>query len=285
MPFWNSLTRLVKDPPPSFVFELSEEGLAYSHGGHAGFEPFAPGDMLASPVEDNILKPETIVKAIAKASPANGSKRRPAALLLPDAAARVSVLDFDSFPDTPEDQLALVRFRVKKTVPFEIESAAVSYFVQPGSNREGKKEVVAATVALDVLARYEALFRAAGFHTGDVTVSALAALNLYKAATDEVAMIAKLAGGSLTVMVVAGGKLKLFRCLALEVADEAEILSVLRPTFAYAEDELGSPVRRLMLCGFDRVPSGLPAQVETLQGRLGQPHSYNAGLMGYLEGI
>ena len=69
----------------------------------------------------------------------NGAKkRRPAAVILPDYAARVSVLDFDSFPSSPEEQLSLVRFRVKKTIPFDIDSAAVSYWVQPAD--QGRRE-------------------------------------------------------------------------------------------------------------------------------------------------
>jgi type IV pilus assembly protein PilM len=278
-----SISRLVKDPPPSYVFEFSEEGLAYAHGGRTGFAPFPLGTLQASPVEDNILKSDTVAAMIGRIAPPSGSKRRQAAILLPDAAARVSVLDFDSFPDAASEQMSLVRFRVKKTVPFDIESASVSYYVQPGTNHNGKKEVVAATMSLEVLARYEALFRAAGFQPGDVNVSALSALNLYRG-SEGVDVVAKLAGRLLTVMVVAAGKLKLFRCLELEQASPDEILSVLHPTFAYAEDELGSPARRLILCGFENVPAGLPCQVETLRSQLGETNAFNAGLLGYLEG-
>jgi type IV pilus assembly protein PilM len=255
MSLLSSITRLVKDPPPSYVFEFSEEGLAYSYNGKNGFEPFPMGTLRASSTEDNVLQPDILAALIARVAPPNGSKRRSAAILLPDATVRVSVLDFDSFPDAAEEQMSLVRFRVKKTIPFDVESASVSYYMQPGANRHGKKEVVAATVSLEVLARYEALFRTAGFQPGDVSVSALAALNLYRGG-EGVDVLAKLAGTSLTVMAVASGRLKLFRCLALEDATEDEIMSVLHPTFAYAEDELGSAARRLFLCGFERMPDG-----------------------------
>jgi len=140
--------------------------------------------------------------------------------------------------------------------------------------------VVAVTVALEVLARYEALFRNAGFHPGDITVSALSALSLYRDA--EPAVIAKLADNTLTVMVVAGGKLKLFRCLTLEPPSEDEIRAVLQPTLAYAEDELGAPVKRIIECGPAGVwPSGVNA--EPLQSRFGTPNALNAGLYGYME--
>ncbi|SRR5579883_2037142 len=276
-----------QDPPPQHVFELSEAGVAYAQGSHTGFRPLPAGALKASPSADNLVKMDAAAALVAGIAPGAGSKKnRPAAVLLPDAAARVAVLDFDSFPDSPEDQLSLVRFRVKKTIPFDIDSAAVSFYRQPGTNCKGKIEVVAVTVALEVLARYEALFRNAGFHPGEVTISALSALNLYSG--DEPAILAKLAGQTLTVMVVAGGKLKLFRCLPLEEsphtqAFEEEILRILYPTFAYAEDELGLPVKRLIVCGLEEVPKGLPCQAEPLHSKLGVLTAFNAGLLGYLE--
>ena len=276
-----TLKKLIKDPPPDFVFELSEAGIAHMHGERAAFGELPPDVLKASPSEDNLLKADAAAAVVSELAPPNGAKkRRRAAVLLPDAAARVAVLDFDVFPDSPAEQLSLVRFRVKRTIPFDIDAAAVGYYRQPGTNRKGKIEVVAVTVALEVLARYEALFRNAGFHPGDVTVSALAALELYRG--EEPAVIAKLARNNLTVMLAAGGKLKLFRCLALEDANEEEILSVLRPTFAYAEDELESPVKRLILCGIESL-GGLPCEPEPLHSRFGAPTPFNAGLCGYME--
>jgi len=273
---------LIKDPPPEFVFELSEAGLAHAQGARIVFGEFPPGTLKSSASEDNLLKADAAAATLSSLAPLNGGgkKRRRAAVLVPDAAARVAVLDFDVFPDSPTEQLSLVRFRVKRTIPFDIDAAAVSYYRQPGTNQKGKIEVVAVTVALEVLARYEALFRNAGFHPGEVTVSALAALELYRGA--EPAVIAKLAGKNLTVMLGGGGKLKLFRCLALEEGNEEEILSVLRPTFAYAEDEIESPVKRLILCGLENL-RGLPCEPEPLLSRFGTPTAFNAGLFGYME--
>jgi type IV pilus assembly protein PilM len=286
MSFFSNIAGLIQDPPPEFVFELSEAGIAYARGGDPGFAAFEPGVLIPSPVEDNLPRPEraaALLEKIAAQGPGGKTRSRRATLILPDHAARVSVLDFDSFPSSAAEQLALVRFRVKKTVPFDIESAAVSYFAQPveGSKRQ---EVVAVTVALEVLARYEALFRNAGFHPGEITTSALAALNLYhQAARGEApGVLAKLAGQVLTVMVIAGGRLRLFRCLALEDASAEEIRSVLHPTLAYAEDELGARVERLTVCGFSQVPLDDVA-AEPLRSRRGNAGAFNAGLLGYLE--
>jgi type IV pilus assembly protein PilM len=281
MSMWDSISRLVKDPPPAHIFELSAAGVAYAHGADTGFAPLPKGALEISPVEDNVRQLDAITPVLGQFANARGGRRRGAAVLLPDACARVSVLDFDAFPETPAEQTSLVRFRVKKTIPFDIDAASVGYYVQRGGAKQGKTEVVAVTVAHEILARYEALFRNAGFHPGDVTVSALAALNLYKG--QEAAVLARLAGNTLTVMVAAAGKLRLFRCLPLEEASAEEIRAVLYPTFAYAEDELGTPVRRLVLCGFDEALSGLPCESEPLRGRFGVAGAFNAGLLGYLE--
>ena len=97
-------------------------------------------------------------------------------MILPDYCARVAVLDFDTFPSDLEEQQALVRFRLKKSVPFEVDTAVVSYVEQPRSG--AKVEVLAAVMSSDIVVQYEAPFRAAGFHPGLVTTSSLAALNL-----------------------------------------------------------------------------------------------------------
>lgn len=282
MSILQSISSLVKDPPPEHAFELSEAGISYSQGSRIGFQAFEPGTIEVSPSVDNILRPELISSMIGQIAPANGARRRrPAALILPDYAARVTVLDFDSFPAVAAEQLPLVKFRIKKTIPFDIESAAVSYYVQPASGSK-KIEVLAVTMAFDIVARYEALFRASGFHPGEVTTSSLAALNLYHGSG--VSVVAKLSGRVLTVAVLAGGTIKLFRCVLLEGTGEDEILAVLHPTFAYVEDELASPVEKLYLCGFrDGPPGELRCETEPLRSSMGTPGEFNAGLLGYLE--
>ncbi len=285
MSFLNQITRLVKDPPPSHLFELSEAGLAFAQGGETGFEPFEAGTLVPSPVEDNILRADAILSTIHRLAPAaHAKKRKPAAVILPDYAARVTVLDFDSFPQAAEEQASLVRFRVKKTIPFDIDSAAVSYFVQPAPSGQKKVEVLAVTVALEVIARYEALFRSAGFHPGVITTSAIAALNLHK--PEAIAVLAKLSGHALTVAVIAGVVIKLFRCVSIEETSADEVLAVLHPTFAYVEDELKQPVSKLILCGIPQdAAAGLKCEVEVLRSRFGTPGPHNAGLLGYLEQV
>ncbi len=65
-----------------------------------------------------------------------GRKRKDVALILPDFCTRMTVLDFDSFPSDAKEQASLVRFRLKRSVPFDVESAALSYFAAAGGRQE-----------------------------------------------------------------------------------------------------------------------------------------------------
>lgn len=283
----DDLQRLIQDPPPAHVFEISEAGVAMANlegAPRLAFEPLEPGVLEVGPLHDNIKKTEHLTRAIEALAPVNGKRNRPAALILPDFAARVSVLDFDKFPSHEDEQLSLVRFRLKKALPFDIESAMVSFYPQPG--RGSQVEVIASVVALEILARYEQVFRAAGFHPGSITTSTLAMLNLYSGAGT--AVVAKKSGRILTISVMRDGTLKLIRCLEVAAGHEAEeTAAALLPTFAFVEDQLGAPARRLVHCGFGGQPPGpsLPGlQVDALGSRYGTPGEYNAGLLGYLEG-
>lgn len=285
LPFAN----LLKDPPPAYAFELSEQGIAFAKTGtgEPGFQPFEGDVLKISPVHDNVQNAEEFKAAITKIIARDGKKRR-AALMLPDYCARVAVLDFDSFPSNSEEQLALVRFRMKKSVPFDVETAVVSYHAQPHAGK-GKIDVVVAIMAREIVTRYEAPFRAASLQTGYVTTSSLALLNAVE--PKGVTVAAKLCGRTLSAMVLDGSTLKLSRCVEMESADREEIEAVLHPTFIYIEDELETKAERLLLCGFGADTPELAreweaqwnAAVEPLRSRFGTPTQNNAGLLGYLE--
>ena len=294
-PLWGRLRALLADPPPAQVFEISPAGIASARLGERdaaiGFQPLAPGALDVSPLKDNVVNEEAFHAAVQAAAGAGPGRKRRVALILPDYCTRIAVLDFDAFPGAVEEQERLVRFRMKKSVPFDIEGAALSYYAQAKSGQKNRIEVVVAVTALEILARYEAPFRAAGLHPGIVTTSLLAALHLVSA--DGVTVLAKVCGRVLTVGVLDGGALKLVRCVDLERVEAGEIESVLLPTLAYVEDELGRPAKRVLLCGFGpraaewaaAWPETWGVAVEPLRSRLGLPGETDAGVMGFMESL
>lgn len=289
-----SLAQLFKDPPPTHAFELSAAGISFAKLGQVaeiGFRPFESGFLSISPVHDNIHNPEGLLAGIKEIAPPNGNRKRPAALILPDYCARVAVLGFDAFPSTPEEQLALIRFRMKKTVPFDVDHAMVSFVPQPRSAQTKEIEVLVAVMASEIVLRYEEQFRNAGFWPGLVTTSSVAMLNLVQ--PDGVTLVVKLNGATLTAIVLEGASVKLVRCVEISSADPEEIESVVLPTLAYIEDELASTPKRILLCGLGNAADALSykwandwsVHVEGVQSRHGAPGPTNAGLLGYLESL
>jgi type IV pilus assembly protein PilM len=288
----DSLKSMLIDPPPGMAFEVSEAGIAAARIGHKtelDFHALKPGVLAISPLKENVLDADEFASAIkALAATHTARKGKDAALILPDFSTRTTVLDFDTFPAEPEEQLALIRFRLKRSVPFDVESAATSYFAQPGAKRV---DVVVVMTPLEIVARFEAPFRAAGLNPGLVTTSSLAALEL--APEGGLTMVAKLTGRSLTLLVRNKSVLKLVRCLELPTAELEDITAILVPTFVYMEDNLGGRAEKLLLCGFgarsdeaERLfHEELAVEVEQLRSPLGVPGEHNAGLLGYLRSV
>ena len=135
MSLLDSIKSLLKDPPPEFAFEISANGIAMSRTrgpATVQYAALADGVLVPSPTRENITDLPAFTAALRKLVPPAGG-RRTAALILPDNAMRLTVLEFDNLPEKEEDRMALVRFRLRKTVPFDADQAAVSYHVQPGN--------------------------------------------------------------------------------------------------------------------------------------------------------
>jgi type IV pilus assembly protein PilM len=291
MDLLDTISKIWMDPPPGFAFELSEAGIAMARIAgktEMAFRPLKPGVISVSPVRDNIFNTEDLAHAVKEIAPLNGGrKRRDAALIVPDYCTRIAVIDFDHFPADAKEQASLVRFRMKKSVPYDIESAAVSYWPQPAGGK--KHDVVVVVAPLEIISRYEAPFRAAGLNPGLLMPSCLAALHLVH--DGGLTVVAKLSGHVLTVMVLQNGSLKLVRCLELTEQTVSEVAADLYPTFVFVEDNLAAKPERLLLCGFganletarQEFHNELQVEVEPVRSPLGVPGENDAGLLGYLQ--
>ena len=275
------------------AFEVSEAGIAVARIGSKAeleFRPLKPGVLAVSPLKENVVDPDEFAMTVRRLAAGQGTrKRKDAALILPDFSARIAVIDFDEFPTDAKEQLALVKFRLKRSVPFDVESAAVGYFPQPGVNK--RCDVLVVMAPLEIVARYEAPFRSAGMNPGFVTTSSMAALELAPEAG--LSVMAKITGQVLTVVVRDKSAIKLVRCVEVASQELEDIAAVLLPTFVYVEDNLSGRVENLILCGFGaqsdeaqrRFEEELSVPVDLLRSPLGIPGENNAGLLGYLRSI
>lgn len=239
---------------PSAAVELSTEGvLAAALPGHGAapvyaFAPLLAGTLTPGSSEANLHAPEKVAAAIGAALGDVSTRTRTVTLIVPDACVRVFVLDFDSLPAKASEAVPVIKFRLRKMVPFDTDHAGVSYQILTETKTECRALIAVMPGA--ILAEYEAAVRAAGYEPGAVLPSSLAALAALE--TDEPALITCLSAGALTTAITNGQDLLLYRTLELpvgEAAQRGEVQRDIAVAAAYFEDKLGSRPKKLYFSG------------------------------------
>jgi type IV pilus assembly protein PilM len=230
---------------PPVAVELSPKGvLAAASPGHGqppvyAFEPLRDGALIPDLNEPNLRSPEAVVNAIRTALGQVAPRTRSVSLVLPDTVVRVFVLDFDSFPARADEAIPVLRFRLRKMIPFDVEHAGLSYQILVETRTECK--VLAAVLPGSVLQEYEAAIRAAGYEPGAVLPTSLAALGAID--TEEPILAANLGALALTTSITHGHDLLLYRTLDLPEDPNLRLEEVQRGiavAAAYFEDRIGA---------------------------------------------
>ncbi|HEU4635657.1 MAG TPA: hypothetical protein VFS41_05720 [Edaphobacter sp.] len=181
-----------------------------------------PGILVPSLHAGNLVdRPQVVAalrSALDSASGRTGDRGRSITLIVPDATVRVLLLDFDALSSKPAEALAVIRFRLKKLLPFDSEHAALSYQIM--SSDKNAVRVLAVAMPHEVLAEYEGAVAAAGYTAGAVLPSTLAALSCVDEALSPVLLV-NTDYGAVTTAIVQGGVLLLHRFL--ELADDLPV--------------------------------------------------------------
>src|SRR5262245_6669285 len=113
-----------------------------------------------------------------------GLKTRAVSIVLPDHLARVSIIALEELPRTRRELLELVKWKMKKAVPFKVEDASVDYQVMPASGIEGEQtkgyNILAVLMPRAVVQEHEDVFTRQAIHAGLVDLSSFSLLHLYK---------------------------------------------------------------------------------------------------------
>jgi type IV pilus assembly protein PilM len=222
---------------------ISEEGKAIE----AATAYALPPDLLTPGLQQaNLADRAKAVPVLRDALNAVAGRGRDICLVIPDATTRVMLLDFDTLPDKAQDADAVVRFRLKKSLPFDVEQSAVSFDRQGTSN---PIRVVAAVTPRSILEEYESMVREAGFNPGSVLPSMLAALGLADASRP--AMVIKVERGTTTFAIVDQNQLLLYRALengGSTVTGESLVDDV-NTSLVYFDDRYGVSVDRVLVTG------------------------------------
>jgi Tfp pilus assembly PilM family ATPase len=217
----------------------------------------------------NVADPAALTRAVGAAIERLGTRPSRIALVVPDLAGRVSLLRFEHVPDRPEDAEQLVRWQLKKSSPFPVEDAVISY--SPSVRlADGGRELVVVSARHDVVREYESACESAGLYPGLVDLSTLSTLNLFLAeGTDGGDWLVVHMHPEYTSIAIMRGEHVIFYRNRPE-DDEVSLADVVHQTTMYYQDRLeGQGFARVLLGGAGRTPSALPAARRSLEERLG----------------
>ncbi len=195
----------------------------------------------------NIQDANALRHAINSALGPLSGRSRDAIAVLPDAAVRVLLLEFEDLPAKPQERDSVIRFRLKKSLPFDVEKAALSCDIKRGNSAI---QVVAAVAPQEVVNEYEAAFRDAGYATGVVLPSSLAALGLVEG--ERPTLLLKVDAANVTVAAAVNRELRLMRTLDNPHGDAVapgELAETVLPSIVFFEDTFGARIERIFISG------------------------------------
>ena len=209
-------------------------------------ENLAAGTVTPGLQHANVASRPALITALRQSLAAVAGRSRDLTLIIPDASTRILLLDFDTLPEKAEDADSVVRFRLKKSLPFDVDTSAVSFDRHPAD--DGVR-VVAAVTPKSVLEEYESVVRDAGYNPGAVLPSMIAALGVVDGSHPT--MVIKVESGSTTFAIVDQNQLLLYRSLeygGAAVTGES-LADDVNTSLVYFDDRYGISVDRVLVTG------------------------------------
>lgn len=255
----------------------------------------APGSVVPDLVESNLRQREAVRAGIEEALGGVAGRTHDVIAIVPDAAVRVMLVEFDTLPSDREEALGVVRFRLKKSLPFDVEKAKVSYHAQKVND---ELRVVAAVALGSVIEDYEAAFRDAGFNPGVVLPSTLAAIGA--ADGKRPTMVIKVDAHTTSIAILNADQLQLFRTLenarGVTITGE-QLAEEVYPSVVFFQDTYHLNIERIYVAGLPesggaatalKTQTGADVQELVLSAQLGTtaggsvPRWRMAGVVGAL---
>jgi type IV pilus assembly protein PilM len=217
----------------------------------------APGSVIPDLVENNLRQREAVRAGIAAALGGVAGRSKDVIAILPDASVRVALVEFDALPSDTDEALGVVRFRLKKSLPFDVDKAKVSFHAQSFS---GGVRVVAAVALASVVEDYESAFRDAGFIPGVVVPSMLAALGA--AEGKRPTLVVKVDAHTTSIAILNDDQLQLFRTLentrGVTITGE-QLAEEVYPSVVFFQDTYHLNIEHIYVAGLSESGGAAPA--------------------------
>jgi type IV pilus assembly protein PilM len=291
------LSSLRHSSGPSVAVELtahqvSAASLEYRAGApvvasHA-MEFLPPGALVPSLTTPNIHNRQAVLDAVGRVLDQVGRPRR-IGLIVPDSVAKVSLVRFEQVPARASDLDQLIRWQVRKSAPFPIEEAQVSFVpgLKVASETESAgsagQEFIVSLARRAIVEDYEALCAEAGAHAGIVDLATFNVINAVLAATPSPEtgaagaadwLLVNVAPDDASIAILRGPHLIFFRNRAADT--EGTLADFVHQAAMYYEDRLaGGGFGRVFLTGASGAGPHHAADAEqvrrSLQERLATP--------------
>jgi type IV pilus assembly protein PilM len=275
----SALSSLLTAAPADAVVEISPEAVSIAAltargqeslvQGYA-VEPLPPGAVVASLTAQNIVDQKAVVDRLRTAVARLSSRPKRVALLMPDTAGRISLVRFEQVPSRADDLEQLVRWQVKKSAPFPVEDALVTY-MPAGPAAEGGTEFLVLAARRDVVRGYESVCEAVDMHAGLVDLATLGVVNLCLAGASGAEgdwLLVHVRPDYTSVAIVRRGAVIFFRSLSADDGDT--LVDVVHQTTMYYQDRLGGTgFARVLLTGVGRTAGSVDEVRRSLESRLG----------------
>jgi len=242
-------------PHPPLAMEIACDRVAVARwSGSGSLDEFAvetlpQGAIVPSAVETNLANSVEVKSAVRKACERVRTKGEDVALILPDPVIRVFVQHFEDFPRSSEEAIPLLRWKLKKSVPFEADETIISYFRQ--KPREAGVDIVTALARQRIIREYESLAEGVELYPGVVLSSSLAAMTLLD--DRKPMLLARISGSALTTVIVRSGMLCGYRCTELPAQGanltSQMLLEEIFPVAAYYQDTWNEGISSVRIAG------------------------------------
>ena len=255
----NAVQRFVRwmdaTPHPTLAIEISPDRVAGARFTRTGslhgyaVESLPKGTVVPSAVEPNLANATAVKSALRSICQTLEVQDADAALLLPDPVIRVFVQHFENFPRSSQEAIPMLRWKLKKSVPFEVEDTLLSYMRQ-APKAEGV-DVVTAIARVRIVKESEGILEGASVRPGVVLSSTLAAISLLD--DQKPTLLARVCGSALTTAIVREGALAGYRCTELpahaDVLTPQMLLEEVYPVAAYYQDTWQEGIQAVRVAG------------------------------------
>ena len=273
------LTSWLKSPAPDAAIEIGAARVAAAALGSRGststllghaVEVLPTGAVAPSLAARNVIDRAAVTGAIRGVLDRLRTRVARVALVLPDATAKVSLIHFDKVPAKRDDLDQLVRWQMRKSAPFAIDEACVSY-TACARTANGGGDFVVVLAKRSVIEEYEQACADAGVHAGLVDLTSLSVLNLVLGSSSGAAgdwLTVYMRPEDTSIAIVRAGHVIFFR--NRPESDNDTLADLVHQTAMYYQDRLsGSGFSRVLLGGSGSTPDAIAEARHGLEERLG----------------